>query len=307
MNLPSKVSRLIPAVCALMLTYFCFCTPNPTIGVPQANENNKASTLNQDSFPASITEAQMDTLMHNKGKFLPPSLCKTLLTGSIPDTTTVFRLVGQLDADNEPEHVIWYQYMNYGFAVVLDHKNGYWQKSEPVFLDFYRGDHLPRMDAQARALLTYSYGSGSGYGSEVLHFYQLVSDSLSCVFKFLKLENARLTNYCGAFRTIKGNYTVKNQGLILASYQYKVAENKSESNRIGRTLFSSRINIPFRRSAAQHAFLPTLPDGFSEESTVVYLDDGEYSFDYFYAAALSHLKQHGPGWKRRALCNYETL
>jgi len=295
-----KNARLV-----LALIFLYSCTSNSNQTIPQANGNNTALKIIQDSLSSFISEVQLDSIIQLNGKSIPASLRKSLFAESIPDTIPIQGLFGQLDADDEPEQVIWYQNWDHGYATVLDHKNGQWHKSEPVYLDFNRGDHRPRMDAKARALLTYSYGSGSGYGSEVLNFYRFVDDTLTCVFQLLELESVILMNYCGTFRSIKGDYSLKSQDLIEATYLYEVMEIDFESNQKGRTIFKSRVNIPFHWSDASKVYLPKLPDRFRQESQVVYVDDGEFSFDYFFDSTLLHLKRHGPKWKRRALCNAE--
>ena len=113
-----------------------------------------------------------------------------------PTKTPVFVLTGNLDQDPEPELVLWYYWEAMhptGELCLLDQKQSGWKKIGTEHLDFFRGTTPPSIDNKNKMLLTYSYGPGSGYGAEVLNFYQNHNDSLTCVFRLLENRSHRRT------------------------------------------------------------------------------------------------------------------
>ncbi|MBL7825885.1 MAG: hypothetical protein JNJ57_04585 [Saprospiraceae bacterium] len=285
--------KIRPIYLLLLCAYAC--TNSPTVQTPPAAvPPTIAHRLNQ---------TEIDSLLNLQ---FSTSLLQRFYTTAVPDTVPIHRLSGQLDFDPEPEHVLWYQFETYGHAVVLDHQADGWIYAEPIMLDFMRGVHPPQLDSSAHALLVYSYGSGSSYSSEVISMHRLTNDSLVCVFQMLESEYSSLLPFCGAYKHISGQYTFKNKELIVADYLYQVWEN-DENGDSGRRLLRSNIRIPFRWSAAQQVYLPELPEGFPQEEPILYISDGETSFDPYIEPKLERLKRHGPKWVRKALCNQDEV
>lgn len=250
-----------------------------------------------------LSQAQADSLPAFEGKPLPVSLARAIFGENVPDTSALHLLNGPLDADPEQEMVCWIEYSHDGKAVVLDRQNDQWQISEPVYLDFWHGEHQPRLDGKSRALKIYHYGWGSSYRSEMLGLYSVVDGTLVEVFRLLEWEGSDLNGFCGAQKSIRGTYRFKSRNLILASYVYTVKESTDDGWGKGRTIFQSRIEIPFHWSVDTLAYVPNIPKGFPEENPD--LNDGEFSFDPYFEPTLYEIRAHGPKWKRLALCSQE--
>jgi hypothetical protein len=272
-------------------------SPNPVSPLPQPVAE-----------PPVLTQAQVDSLQALTGKAITPSLWRTLFEEDFEETPIMI-LSGNLDQDPEPELAFWYYWeamRAMGEISVLDQKQSGWKKIGRHYLDFYGGMILPDLDTASRMLLSYSYGSGSGYGSEVLNFYQNHHDSLVCVFKLLETEGLCLLG-SGAFRSIHAKYEFKDSNQIIVTYRYQVNADDN-SNRPGKLLFKAQLRIPFFWDSTCNRYLPRLPEGFPPmNSSEGYLDEGESTFDPFYEPQLEQIKWHGPKWKREALGNpYEN-
>lgn len=254
-----------------------------------------------------FTQAQVDSLHVLTGKAIAPSLWRKLFEEDFKETP-VLMLSGNLDPDPETEIAFWYYWEGphpMGELCLLDQKQSNWKKIGTEYLDFCRGDTPPAMDTLHGILLTYSYGTGSGYSSEVLNFYQNRNDSLVCVFKLLELEGCHIPG-CSAIRTIQSQYQFKESDQIIATYNYSVSTDE-DSPYPGKTVFQKRLVIPFHWDSIQNRFFPKLPDGFPLlNSTEGFLDEGESSFDVFYEDELEKIKWHGPRWKQVALGNPEV-
>jgi len=251
-----------------------------------------------------FTQAQVDSLKTLSGKAITPSLWRTLFEEDFEETPIMI-LSGNLDQDPEPELAFWYYWeamRAMGEISVLDQKPSGWKKIGRQYLDFYGGMILPDIDTANRMLLIYSYGSGSGYGSDVLNCYQNCMDSLVCVFKLLETEGLFLLG-SGALRTIHASYQCKDSSQILATYRYQVNAGDN-SCRPGKLIFKAKISIPFFWEETRKRYLPKLPEGFPPLNSIEgFLDDGETSFDLFFEPGLKQIKWQGPRWKREALGN----
>ncbi len=289
-----------------MVTSILFCLSLFACNAPTSSPDQGAR------FPASrpiavdtfLAQSQIDSLRMLHGKAIPLTLWSRLFEEPIQEIP-VFVLSGNLDQDAEEELVLWYYWEGMramGEICLLDSKPSGWKKIGTEYLDFYRGTTPPRIDTRNRVLLTYSYGSGSGYGSEVLNFYQNRDDSLLCVFKLLETEGLFMMG-SGVFRNIHATYQFIDSSQILATYHYQVHAGDN-SRRPGKMVFEAKLVIPFIWNPAQNRFAPKLPVGFPPlNSTEGYLDEGESSFDPFYEPELEKIKWHGPAWKREALGN----
>lgn len=251
-----------------------------------------------------LTQTQVDSLQLLSGNAIPPSLWIKLFDEPF-EQIPVSVLSGNLDQDPEEELAFWYYFEAIhpmGELCLLDPKPSGWKKIGTEFLDFCRGTSPPSLDVDQRMLRTYSYGTGSGYGSEVLNFYQIHYDTLVCVFRLLEAEGVYIPD-CGAYRTIQASYRFKDAGRIMATYNYKVTAGE-ETRYPGKVVFEKKLRIPFDWDSTKNRFAPRFPEGFPAlNSTESYLDEGESSFDPFYAPILEKLKWQGPLWIREALGN----
>lgn len=254
--------------------------------------------------PQVLSQAQIDSFWLFQDKAIPASLWSVAFEEP-PVEAPVFVLSGNLDQDPEQELVLWYYWEAMhpmGELCLLDPKPNGWKKNGLEYLDFFRGTTPPRIDTLHKMLLTYSYGSGSGFGSEVLNFYQNVEDSLICVFRLLEREGFAWPG-CDVFRSIDARYSFKDSSQILATFRYELRATEYNAHP-GKLIFQQKLSIPFVWDATQKRFAPILPKGFPPlEYTEGFLDYGEPSFDVFYEAELEKIKKHGPRWKQEALCN----
>jgi hypothetical protein len=255
-----------------------------------------------------LTQAQIDSLQTLIGKNITQSLWRTLFEEDFKEIP-IMMLSGNMDQDPEPELAFWYYWEGMramGEITLLDSTASGWKKLGSEYLSFYYETIPPSIDTANRMLLTYSYGSGSGYRSDVLEFYQIRKDSLVCVFKLLETENLCLLG-SGALRSIHAQYKCKDSSQIVATYRYQV--NAGDNNRHREKLvFKAQLSMPFFWDETRQRYLPKLPKDFPPLNSMEgYLDEGESSFDQFYDPQLQQLKWHGPRWKREALCNpYEN-
>ncbi len=286
----------------LQLT-FCCNTPTSPVAATEANP----SAIPPQKASKQLSQAQIDSILMLQGKVLPNALW-AIAFEEPPAKTPVFILTGNLDQDPEPELVLWYYWEAMhpmGELCLLDQKQSGWEKIGTEYLDFFRGTTPPSIDNQNKMLLTYSYGSGSGYGAEVLNFYQNHNDSLTCVFRLLETEGCNILG-CSAFRSIHAGYQFKDSSQILATYRYEVCAGL-DSRYPEKIIFEKKLVIPFDWDSRQKLFLPKLPPDFPPPSTDSsgFLDYGENTFDIFFEAELEKIKRHGPRWKRVALGNPE--
>jgi hypothetical protein len=248
-----------------------------------------------------FSQTQIDSFRNLSGQVIPKSLWGKISEESLPPQVAHF-LAGNLDADPNDEVILWYSWETTGQAICLDKRGEVWENIGKIDLDFFHGATPPRIDTATRMLLTYVYGSGSGYGSEVLNFYQKDGDSLICVFRLLEREGLAWPG-CDAFRSIDARYFFKDSSQILATFRYELRTTEYNSHP-EKLVFQQKLSIPFVWDATQKRFAPILPEGFPPlEYTEGFLDYGEPSFDVFYEADLEKIKRHGPRWKQEALCN----
>ena len=275
------------------------CNKPKSAMVSTPNEN-----LGSIKPPQLLSQAQIDSFLLFQGKAIPASLWALVFEES-PVEAEVFVLSGNLDQDPEQELVLWYYWeamRAMGELCLLDPKPNGWKKNGPEYLDFFRGTTPPLIDTLQKMLLTYSYGSGSGFGSEVLNFYQNDEDSLVCVFRLLEREFLAWPG-CDAFRSIDTQYSFKDSSQILATFRYELRATEYNAHP-GKLIFQQKLSIPFVWDATQKRFAPILPEGFPPlDNAEGFLDYGEPSFDVFYEADLEKIKKHGPRWKQEALCN----
>lgn len=247
-----------------------------------------------------LSQAQVDSFRNLNGQIVPKSLWERIAEDSLPPTAVYF-LVGNLDEDPAKELVLWYAGDMLGRAVWLDKKAEIWEVIGNVELSFFHGNNPPRIDSATKMLLTYHYGWGSGYGSEILNFYQNRQDSLVCVLSLLESEFVHVMGST-AYRTISTQYQSMNPNQILAEFRYQVIAGEDDK-KAGKTIFEKRLAIPFNWTDSLNCFLPRLPKGFAQDANLRIIDEGESTFDPFFEKELYRLKWHGPRWKRRALGN----
>lgn len=247
-----------------------------------------------------FSQTQIDSFRNLSGQVIPKSLWDKISEDSLPPQAVNF-LTGNLDEDPADEVVLWYAWETTGQAICLDKRGEVWENIGKIDLDFFRGNNPPSINSRGKMLLTYSYGSGSGYESEVLNFYQNQHDSLVCVLSMLESEYLYMLG-SGAERIISAQYVFKSPSLILTTFRYQVMAGE-ESEHTGKMIFEKNLTIPFHWDDSKNCFLPKLPEGFPQDGNPGFIDEGESTFDPFFEKELEEIKQSGPRWKRRALGN----
>ncbi|HLP94912.1 MAG TPA: hypothetical protein VK168_12795 [Saprospiraceae bacterium] len=210
-------------------------------------------------------------------------------------------LQGNLDQDEENELVLWIEGDMLGSAVCFDHQVEHWTKLGEIVLSFFHGNNPPSIDNQAKMLLTYDYGWGSGYGSEVLNFCQARNDSLYYVLQLLETETVWVSGST-AHRVIHTTYKVISPEKIEAVLVYRVLAGDDMGRYSGKTIFSQNLVLEHHWDKDQKRFLPAQYPGLTGDD---YITDGEFELDALFAEEIRKLKFHGPKWKRRALGNAE--
>lgn len=247
-----------------------------------------------------ITAAQMEELRRSEGRAPTPELWRLLATGADSVLHPVIQwLSGNLDDDPEEEVVIWYETLEGGgTARWLDRQANDWVATGEFALDFWHGEHPPRIDTVLDALAVYNYGWGSGYGAETLGFYRY-RDSILEVFSLLESEGLSMNVYAGAIRHITGRYEALNDTSMMARYTYEIICN-DEGKHQGERVFYATLDIPYFRPETGLVYRAHPPAPLSAGDFEGYWT-GEETFDLYFEPEIEQVRQTGPAWKKEAL------
>lgn len=244
----------------------------------------------------------MDSLCSRDSQAVSQSLWNVIRPGQDSARPAwLYRLSGNLDQDEQSEIILWYRtgtYDDAGSALWFDRNGENWQLMGEVFLDFLHGENPPRIDSALQALVVYSYGWGSGFGSVCLHFYRH-KDSITEVLSMIENEGLSMMSSGGAFRHISGTYQRLSDSSLVVSYVYQVICN-DEGKHQNDLVFSEKVSIPYFWNSTENAFIPRPPAGLSASDFGPYWD-GESTLDPYFGPKLEKIRNKGPKWKRACL------
>lgn len=253
------------------------------------------------SGPLFVTPAQMDSLCSRDSQAVSQSLWNVIRPGQDSARPAwLYRLSGNLDQDEQSEIILWYRtgrYDDAGSALWFDRNGENWQLVGEVFLDFLHGENPPRIDSALQALVVYSYGWGSGFGSVCLNFYRY-KDSITEVLSMIENEGLSMMG-SGAFRHISGTYQRLSDSSLVVSYVYQVICN-DEGKHQNDLVFSEKITIPYFWNSAAGSFEARPPAGLSASDFGPYWD-GESTLDPYFGPKLDKIRNEGPKWKQACL------
>lgn len=259
------------------------------------------SQINQPlQAPRLLSPAEADTFLRNNGKEVSARLWEKVFGNTFP-SQPVHVLLGNLDADSEQELALWFKTQETGTIVCFDRRQQAWARMGETSLNFFHGDNAPRIDSKTGMLLTYGYGWGSGYGSEILNLYQSINDSLHCVLVLLESEGKWLLGST-AHQFVNTRYRLISPEKIEATLVYRILAGDDMGIHSGRTIFSRKLVLEHHWNKDQKRFMPAQYPGLTGDD---YLTDSEFELEELFAEEILKLKFHGPKWKRRALGNPE--
>lgn len=264
--------------------------------------SGKASNPPSTNPRHTLTTSQMDSIRLLDGKVITPFLWKAL--NPYPDTDmpdTIHVLSGNLDQDDDPEMVIWYNLGYSGEALCFDKKKDLWHYANAVGMDFGRECRPPYLDTQLGALVNHTYGWGTSYSAVLLEFYML-RDTVVRVFELTQMEYTAVV-LGGYSRAVEGNYRVINRDAIDVTFDYEVYCQTS-GRHMDKPMYNGSVRVPYTWNDTLGLFVPHPPGGFSQPEHLPDAYLGEV-FETWFEPALDRIRKTGPKWKRKALQHTE--